>query len=522
MRINEIFTLAGITIPNRWENLDTEITGLEYDSRKVSAGKIFYAIKGINTNGHDFIGRAIENGAVAIVGNQAIHVDEVPYIRVVDARIALANSAAAFHGFPARALNVIGVTGTDGKTTTVNLIHRILVAAGIRAGMISTVNAVVGDEEIDTGFHVTTPEAPTIQALLRKMTDYGLTHVVLEATSHGLDQRRVTACEIDIAIFTNITHEHLDYHGDYDGYFDAKFRLAQELLLTRPKQGFPQRIAIINRDDISFDRLATRLSHSKYRKIQKIPYGRQSGLPVSAEEVITDEHGVRFITVIEGKKYQVVSPLMGEYNVHNILAAIAATAQGLGLAMEVVLQGIASLESVSGRMEKIDLGQNFLAIVDFAHTPNALKVALQTARKMTTGKVITVFGSAGLRDRMKRRMMAAESICHADISIMTAEDPRTENLADILAEMADESLRNGGVENRNFYVIPDRGDAIRKAVHLAQTNDLVIACGKGHEQSMCFGETEYAWDDRQAMKAALSELLGIFGPPMPVLPTSSI
>lgn len=521
MQINELFTQAGITIPDRWNNLGAEVTGLEYDSRQVSKGKIFFAVKGINSDGHDFIRSALKNGAVAVVGSKAISVDEVPYIQVADSREALAHTAAAFHGFPARKLNVIGVTGTDGKTTTVNLIFRILMAAGIKAGMISTVNAVVGDEVIDTGFHVTTPEAPTIQSYLRKMTDHGLTHVVLEATSHGLDQRRVAACEIDMAVITNITHEHLDYHGNYDGYFDAKFRLVEELLLAKPKQGLSQRNAIFNHDDISFERLTKRMSQSKYKDIRQIPYGRQPGISVSAEDVFADEQGVRFTALLDGKRFPVTSPLIGEYNVHNILAAIAATAQGLGLAMDAVMQGIASLDNISGRMEKIDLGQDFLAIVDFAHTPNALRVALQTARKMTDGRVIAVFGSAGLRDKQKRRMMAAESIQHADISVITAEDPRTENLADILAEMADEALKNGGVENRNFYIIPDRGDAIRKAVQLAQTNDLVISCGKGHEQSMCFGETEYAWDDRQAMRAALSELLSKPGPPMPYLPTSS-
>jgi UDP-N-acetylmuramoyl-L-alanyl-D-glutamate--2,6-diaminopimelate ligase len=521
MEIIELFTKAGITLPDRWKNLDAEVTGLEYDSRQVSPGKIFFAVKGINSDGHDFISSAVKNGAVAIVGSRSIAMDEIPYIQVADAREALAYTAAAFNGFPARKLNIIGVTGTDGKTTTVNLIFKILVAAGIKAGMISTINAVVGDEVIDTGFHVTTPEAPTIQGLLRKMTDHGLTHVVLEITSHGLDQRRAAACEIDTAVITNITHEHLDYHGNYDGYFDAKFRLVEELLLSKKENGLPQKIAVFNHDDISFERLVRRLSQSEYKEIQQIHYGRQPGLHISAEDVIADENGVRFSVILDSKRYPVSSPLMGEYNVHNILAAIAVSAQGLGLELETVIKGIALLDSVSGRMEKIDLGQDFLAIVDFAHTPNALKVALHTARKMTDGRVIAVFGSAGLRDKQKRRMMAAESIQYADISIITAEDPRTENLADILAEMADEGMKNGGVENRNFYIIPDRGDAIRKAVQLAQSKDLVIACGKGHEQSMCFGETEYAWDDRQAMRAALSELLGKPGPPMPFLPTSS-
>jgi len=520
MQINELFSLAGLSLPNRWKDLAVDVMGIEYDSRQVTPGKIFCAVKGINYDGHDYITNAIEKGAVAIIGNKPISNLEIPYIQVADSRKALTQMAAAYYRNPARKLNVIGVTGTDGKTTTVNLIHKIFLSAGIKAGMISTVNAVIGDEVIDTGFHVTTPEAPTIQYLLRKMVNHDITHVVLEATSHGLDQHRISACEIDVAVVTNITHEHLDYHGGYDAYFDAKFRLIEELMQSAPKINLPQRIAVINHDDLSFERITNRLSQGSLKNIRQIHYGRQEGLQVSAEDVVASEQGIHFTAKVEGRQYAVSSLLIGEYNLYNILAAIA-TAHGLELDMLAVLDGILSLDSVPGRMEKIDLGQNFLAIVDFAHTPNGLKEALQAARKMTTGRVISVFGSAGLRDRQKRRLMAAESLRSADISVMTAEDPRTENLEDILAEMADEALKNGGVENHNFYIIPDRGDAIRKAVRLAQKDDLVISCGKGHEQSMCFGEIEYAWDDRLAMRAALSELLGKSGPPMPYLPTQN-
>ena len=205
----------------------------------------------------------------------------------------------------------------------------------------------------------------------------------------------------------------------------------------------------------------------------------------------------------------------------NILAAFSATVTGLGIAPQDALQGIGAMQSVAGRMEKIDLGQDFSAIVDFAHTPNALKVALQAARQMTKGRVIAVFGSAGLRDRAKRRMMAEVAVQLADVSIFTAEDPRTEKLEDILAEMKKAAIGQGGVEGKTFMCVPDRGEAIRRAVNMAVKNDLVMACGKGHEQSMCFGEIEYAWDDRTALRAALAERLGIAGEKMPYLPTQS-
>jgi len=519
MMYTELLDRLGWKVTDQGNNPAVDITGIEYDSRHVSPGNLFFAVKGANFDGHDYIECAIQKGAAAVVGSKAIPDIDLPYIQVEDTREALAQFSAAFYGFPAREMNVIGVTGTDGKTTTVNLIYQTLLASGLKAGMISTVNAVAGEEVIDTGFHVTTPEAPTIQSLLRKMADHGLTHVVLEATSHGLDQRRVSACEFDIAIVTNITHEHFDYHGDYNAYFNAKFRLIEELLLSVHKPGLPQRTAVINYDDISFNTLNEKMSQPGFESVRLINYGIQPGPHVFAEDIKADAEGVRFNAVVGGISYPVSSHLIGEYNVQNILAAITATALGLGLEMESVVLGIECLESVSGRMERIDLGQGFLAIVDFAHTPNALKVALQTAKKMTKGRVISVFGSAGLRDKQKRRMMAAESLLSADISIITAEDPRTEDLEDLLNEMADEARKNSGIENRNFYTIADRGDAIRKAVNLAQSDDLVIACGKGHEQSMCFGETEYPWDDRVAMQAALSELMNIPGPRMPYLPT---
>ena len=218
-------------------------------------------------------------------------------------------------------------------------------------------------------------------------------------------------------------------------------------------------------------------------------------------------------------RYKTCSNLIGEYNVYNILAAASATIYGLGLDIECVIEGIRIFSGVPGRMERVDLGQKFTAIVDFAHTPNALRVTLETCRNRTEGSVIAVFGSAGLRDREKRRMMASISIALADITILTAEDPRTENLGDILSEMADEAKKQGGVEDVTYFQIPDRGEAIRKAVRTAKEGDLVIVCGKGHEQSMCFGETEYLWDDRIALKSALSNLLGVDGPEMPYLPT---
>jgi len=501
---------------------DVPIAGLAFDSRHVQPGDLFVVLSGAPTDGHRYIPDAIARGAAAVIGVEYLEGLSVPYVRVSDSRQALAHLAAAWHDFPARKLTVMGVTGTDGKTTTINLIFNILKAAGMRAGMISTVSAVIGDRELDTGFHVTTPDAPDMQRFLAEMVTAGLTHAVLETTSHGLAQYRVDACNFVVAAVTNITHEHLNFHGSYEAYRAAKARLFEML----PSSG----CAILNRDDSSYEFLDPVCGQRPM-----IRYGFHTGADLRPLNVKYTPGGLRFTVSGAGQVFPVESPLVGDFNISNILAAIGVTVCALGIPTEAAQQGIAAMGGVPGRMERIDLGQDFTAIVDFAHTPNALRVALETVRKAitpasgsprgtagvkTAGRIIAVFGSAGARDVSKRRLMAEVSAELSDISILTAEDPRGESLDDILAEMAVGAESRGGVEGLTFYRIPDRGEAMRFAVSLARPGDVVIACGKGHEQSMCFGETEYPWDDRVAMRAALSKLLGKPGPMMPFLPTS--
>ena len=491
---------------------EISITGIAIDSRLVQPGDLFVALKGKSADGHDFIANAISRGAAAVVGEKVLDGLAVPFIRVEDARQSLSWLAAAFYGYPARKLTVIGVTGTDGKTTTCNLIYQILLAAGIKAGLISTVNAVIGDEMLDTGFHVTTPDAPDVQRYLARMVEAGLTHVVLETTSHGWAQHRVDACEFDLGIVTNITHEHLDEHGSFENYWAAKARLFQSLEWTRTKpQGNP-RLAVLNRDDSSYDYL------SRIAPGPQVCYGVNAFSDIRADSVEFSPQGIHFEAVTADFRVSVTSPLVGEFNVSNCLAALTVAVHGLGIDPQTAARGIAAMPGIPGRMERIDLGQPFTAIVDFAHTPNALRVATETVRKMTNKRIITVFGSAGLRDKEKRRMMAEVSAELADISILTAEDPRTESLDGILEEMAEGARSRGGEEGETFFSISDRGEAIRLGVRMAQPGDVVMACGKGHEQSMCFGTTEYPWDDRTAMRAALSELMGVKGPEMPHLP----
>ncbi|MEA2008639.1 MAG: UDP-N-acetylmuramoyl-L-alanyl-D-glutamate--2,6-diaminopimelate ligase, partial [Chloroflexota bacterium] len=495
-----------------------KITDIVLDSRQAHPGALFVALPGITVDGHDYISDAVKRGAAAIIGTRSsreIPVMPAPYFRVRDPRQALATLSAALYDFPARKLTVIGVTGTDGKTTTANLIYHILRTAKLKVGMITTVNAIIGEKTLDTGFHVTTPEAPDVQRYLAEMVEAGLTHVILETTSHGLAQNRVGECYFDIGVVTNITHEHLDYHGSYEAYQDAKGRLFVQVTATTPKfQDSPQ-AAVINADDQSHAYLRDLVEG---RGLSPITYGLSPKADVRAKKIRHTHAGLKFRIVGDNFKAKFKTSLLGEYNVSNCLAAVAATVVGMGIDVEVAQAGIEALAGVPGRMQRIDLGQNFQAIVDFAHTPNALRRALEAGSEMTRGRVIAVFGSAGLRDRAKRRLMAEVSADLADFTILTAEDPRTESLNDILEDMAEGARSRGGKEGASFWRVPNRGNAIRFALSLAQPGDVVLACGKGHEQSMCFGKTEYHWDDRIAMQAALAEYLGVDGPEMPPLP----
>lgn len=517
MLLHSLLSSLPTPLPLPAEN--PEITAIVFDSRQVIPGALFVAARGENADGHRFIPNALAGGAVAIVAEQAIDHCPVPYIVVPDARLALGWLSAAWHNFPSRQLTLIGVTGTDGKTTTASLIHSVLLAAGLRAGLISTVSAVIGDETLDTGFHVTTPDAPAVQGYLARMVAAGLTHCVLEVTSHGLAQHRVAGCDFDVAVVTNITHEHLDYHKTYENYRAAKAMLFTGLATAARKPNTPK-VGVINLDDSSAAYLQTALT------VKGLTYSLRMGADFYASQIAHTPDGLTFTARGPHGAVSITTPLVGDYNISNCLAALTATIGALSIAPEAAARGIAALRGVPGRMERIALGQPFTAIVDFAHTPNALKRALEAAHQMLADhvgpprpRVIAAFGSAGLRDVEKRRMMAETSAQLADITILTAEDPRTEALDDILEMMAFGARSKGGVEGQTFFRVPDRGDAIRLAVRLAQPGDIVLACGKGHEQSMCFGTTEHAWDDATAMRAALSELLGVPGPAMPYLPT---
>lgn len=484
----------------------TEIAALAWDSRRVGRGSLFVAYPGVTQDGHAFIPAAVAAGAAAIVGeHNSLDVrrrlsasdGRVPYVQVSNGREALAWLSAAWHGFPARRLTMVGITGTDGKTTTVNLLYHILRAAGRQSGMISTVSARIGERVIDTGLHTTTPDAFAVQQLLAGMVAAGADTCVLEATSHSLAQHRVTACDFDVAVVTNITHEHLDFHGSLAAYRAAKASLFESLAHGARKPGVPK-VAILNRGDSS---------HTYLREIKvehTVTYSPHGEADVTASDVSHTPAGTRLTVRSPRGACVVETALVGQFNLANVLAA-AAAALALDVPCAALQQGLRAFAGVPGRLERVDRGQPFTAIVDFAHTPNSLRQALLAGRTLAVpeGKVIVVFGSAGQRDVEKRRLMGLAAAELADYAVLTAEDPRTEPLDVILAAMAEGCRQGGGIEGVTFERVADRGAAILNAVRLATPGDVVLVCGKGHEQSMCFGEEEYPWDDRAALAAAL-------------------
>lgn len=385
-----------------------------------------------------------------------------------------------FYGFPSKKLTIIGVTGTDGKTTTVHLIHHLLKSAGFKVGLISTVSA--------PGLHTTTPDPWILQKLLRDVVKKRLNYVVLEATSHGLDQHRLWGVRFQIGVITNITHEHLDYHHTYQNYLQAKAKLLRRV-----------KVAVLNRDDRSYDYLMTKIQRPKTK-------------------IIT--YAIKNEADFTPTKFKFSTSLPGEYNRYNCLAGIA-VASTLGINEDMIRKAVFSFKGVIGRMEEINEGQNFKVIVDFAHTPNALENILKTlnsqlarperSRGVTcnqrTGKLIAVFGCAGLRDAEKRPIMGEISARLTDISILTAEDPRTEDVDGIIEEIAVGCKKAGGIEGKTFFRVPNRGKAIELAVKkVAKKGDILVICGKGHEKSMCYGKIEHPWSDQEQARKALKNL----------------
>ena len=520
-----------------------EVRAVTEDSRAVCAGALFVAVPGIEQDGHRYIPQAVEAGAAAVVGSHPLELLKaegwwprstgVHYMQVQDSRAALAWLSAAVFGFPSRGQTVIGVTGTDGKTTTCALLEAIL-GASADVGVITTVGARIAGVEQETGLHVTTPAAPAVQALLARMRAAGCAYSVVESTSFGLEQKRVAAVEYDVAALTNITHEHLDIHGSFEAYRAAKFLLFRTLF-RREQDAAGPRIAVFNKDDRSCEPLQAVLAEEQARNpaAEVTPYiysVSDAGADVYARGIEYLPDATRFELVWRGGVLPLETRLIGEFNLSNVLCA-AAVALGLGISPAQIGRAVGSLAAVLGRMQRMDVGQEFLAVVDFAHSPASLERALETLRPLAgadgrPGRLIAVFGCAGLRDRGKRRLMGQVSGRLADFTIITAEDPRTEDLDAISREIAagveeavgqaEERKRTGhgghgegaAPPQSRYTIVPDRAEAIRLGVQMARAGDVVASFGKGHERSMCFGETEYPWNEQEAMLSALRARMG--------------
>lgn len=368
--------------------------------------------------------------------------------------------------FPARSLTVIGVTGTDGKTTTTSLIYAILKASRYKTSMISSVHAVIGGTSYDTGFHVTTPNAYWVQKYLRQAVTHGDTHMVLEVTSHGIDQHRIFGISFAVGVLTNITHEHLDWHKTFDAYRQAKLKLLRS-----------SKIVVINRDEAETYALLVEQLRSK----------------------ILVSYGIRRDAKVTPSNFPFSTKLPGEFNRYNCLAAIA-TARSLGIQKPIIRKAVRDFSGVPGRMEYVSV-KPFTVIVDFAHTPNAIEKVLKHVREHAKHRIIHVFGSAGLRDRSKRPMMGSASSAYADVIILTEEDYRTEDINKIIEEIS-----SGISREKEVYRYTNRSEAIQHALSLAQPDDTIIITGKGHEKSICRGTTEYPWSDQEEVEKSLKQL----------------
>jgi UDP-N-acetylmuramoyl-L-alanyl-D-glutamate--2,6-diaminopimelate ligase len=472
---------------------DPQVTGLCYDSRRLKAGDCFVAIPGTHTDGHRFVETALRDGAVAAVVQRRSGTGW-PQVVVADTRRALALMASTFYGHPSRDLMVIGVTGTDGKTTTTTMIQQMLLSARRPAGSMSTVDIRVGDSVDVNETRQTTLEALEVQEQLARMRDSRLELVVIESSSHGLALQRVVGVDFDVAVFTNIAHEHLDFHKTIEAYREAKASLI-DLTAQSVDKGIAK-TAVLNRDDPSYAYLVNRPI------ARRITYGIQMDADLKASRVDPTPEGLRLEASTPLGPLVVRLKLSGRWNAANALAA-AAAGVAVGLSLDEIRDGLERLRGVSGRMERVDLGQPFSVIIDYAHTPQSLEKVLRELRAITKGKLIAVFGSAGDRDREKRPWMGEIAARLSDYAVFTNEDPREEDPMAILSEIAAGAEEVGWKEGENYDRIENRRQGIAEAIRRARPGDTILLAGKGHERSILIGRGKEAWDERAAAEDAI-------------------
>jgi UDP-N-acetylmuramoyl-L-alanyl-D-glutamate--2,6-diaminopimelate ligase len=479
-----------------------EFDAVRFDSRSVSPGSIFVAVPGFRVDGHDFLDAAIAAGATALCV-QADHEakwrplaesNAAALLVVPDARAALATIAAALNGFPARKLNVIGVTGTDGKTSLSHLVTHVFETAGERPGLISTAECRIGEDVIGESGRFTTPESPEVQAMLATMVDRGCRWAVIEATSHGLALNRLDHIEPDIAVVTNVGADHLDFHGSLEEYISAKGRLF-EMLDSAESKGI-DKIAILNRDDPSYALFRDRTS------AHTVTYGIEAEADVRAVDIAYEGWASVFTVRSDHAEFRANLPSPGSFNVYNALATTA-IGSAAGLDTEVIVRGLASWPGAPGRMQLIDEGQPFTVVVDFAHSPDSLRRVLELLRERTSGRVIALFGCIGERERERRSGMGKAAADLADFTIVTDDNPYTEDRDTIIAEIAHAIRSAGKREGDDFAIIPDRREAIAHGLRIARDGDTVLLAGKGHETKVVMTEGSYACNDADVARSVL-------------------
>src|SRR6266576_1963351 len=467
--------------------LDRTVENIAYDSRRVQRNGMFVALRGEKSDGHEFIGQAIEKGASVIVAEREEQNPRATCLVVENTRAALADFSASFYGHPARKLKLAAVTGTNGKTTTTFLIKHICENAGLRCGLIGTVRYEIGERVLPA--IRTTPESLDLQELLAQIANAGCKAAAMEVSSHALAQGRTRGLEWDVAVFTNLTQDHLDFHGTMENYFASKVKLFTQLPQQQKKR---KPVVVVNIDDRYGEQLLSKID----KKISVVTYGMGARDDFRASNYRMEFGGTSFQLDARGKSYLVRVPLIGRFNVANSLAAVAG-ANALGLNLRDAILSLGRSPQVPGRLEAVPAKRQFQVFVDYAHTPDALLNVLKTARELSPRKLIVVFGCGGDRDKQKRPLMARVADDNADVSIITSDNPRKEDADAIIAD-AEKGFRSDRYEK-----ITDRTQAIARAVELAQPRDIIIIAGKGHEAYQEFADHTIPFDDIQIARRAL-------------------
>ena len=484
-------------------DMDTRINGVRYDSRRVREGDVFFAIPGEHTDGHRYIAQALDAGASAIVHQRRVaesRSSAAVFVQTPSIRRALSHAAASFYDHPSRDLFCIGITGTDGKSTTAYLLYQLLNGLGVQAGLLSTVLVDTGTGIRANPFRQSTPEAPEVHHLLAEMRSGGMTHAVVEATSHGLSGKTERLADVwwRGAIMTNISHEHLEFHGSFERYRSDKARLFSGL--DRELTGTPfGEFAVINSDDPNAGVFRDATNRRLYTY-------SASGRPADVRAVDVDvaADSTRFRVEVEGSRYDAQLNLPGGFNVDNALAALIGAKAATRSGWATVIEKLPILRPLKGRMERVDEGQGFSVVVDFAHTPGSFEQVLPQVRNLTSGRLIVVFGSAGERDRQKRKLQGRVADRYADVIILADEDPRGEKPQRILEEIAAGCRRHR--REHDLFLVPERREAIRRALRLATVGDTVLLLGKGHESSIIYEDGAVDWDELTVARELLNDM----------------